>query len=215
MARKPACVVERSYKKIINKRRGGRKIFTNHHTQPARFSTNNCTVNSLESTMFSTQFITRGNMQDFPQESRILLTNKSLDSDNSVDAAVGINVLLVEDDDADAYIILSALKNVPGIGEVKRARDGIEALEIIDSYQYWPDLALVDLSMPRKDGIALLAELKARVVADFPAVALTSSRAEKDVYRASKNGAWKYLTKKDRIPQMTQSLKRVVRQIRT
>ncbi|KAG5717369.1 hypothetical protein E4T56_gene17114, partial [Termitomyces sp. T112] len=43
--------------------------------------------------------------------------------------------------------------------------------------------------MPRKNGFALLAELKARIMVDFPSVVLTSSHAEMDVFRAGKNGA--------------------------
>jgi len=124
-----------------------------------------------------------------------------------------IDILLVEDDDADAYIILEALKNIPKVNSVIRAYDGVEALEIVDGRNFTPNLALVDLSMPRKNGFALLAELKARILVDFPAVVLTSSHAEMDVFRAGKNGAWKYITKKDKVHMMTQSLRRIIKKI--
>lgn len=124
-----------------------------------------------------------------------------------------VDILLVEDDDADAYIILEALKNIPKVKSVVRAIDGVEALEIVDARNFVPHLALVDLSMPRKNGFALLAELKARIQVDFPSVVLTSSHAEMDVFRAGKNGAWKYITKKDKVNMMTQSLRRIVKKI--
>lgn len=124
-----------------------------------------------------------------------------------------IDILLVEDDDADAYIILEALKNIPKVNSVIRAYDGVDALEIVDARKFTPHLALVDLSMPRKNGFALLAELKARIMVDFPSVVLTSSHAEMDVFRAGKNGAWKYITKKDKIHMMAQSLRRIIKKI--
>jgi PleD family two-component response regulator len=58
-------------------------------------------------------------------------------------------VLLVEDDDADIYLIRRALANNPRVGEVVVARDGVEALELIDFWATQPDLAIVDLHMPR------------------------------------------------------------------
>lgn len=124
-----------------------------------------------------------------------------------------IDILLVEDDDADAYIILEALKNIPKVNSVTRAHDGDEALEIVDEGKFKPHLALVDLSMPRKNGFALLGDLKAREEVDFPSVVLTSSHAEMDVFRAGKQGAWKYITKKDKVNMMTQSLRRIVKKI--
>ncbi|WDF71951.1 response regulator [Novosphingobium sp. KACC 22771] len=124
-----------------------------------------------------------------------------------------VDILLVEDDDADAYIILEALKNLPKVKSVVRAQDGLEALEIVDAGNFVPHLALVDLSMPRMNGFALLADLKARAQVEFPAVVLTSSRAEMDVFRAGKNGAWKYITKKEKVNMMTQSLRRIIKKI--
>lgn len=124
-----------------------------------------------------------------------------------------VDILLVEDDDADAYIIMEALKNIPQVNNVMRAYDGIDALEIVDENKFSPHLALVDLSMPRKNGITLLADLKQRPDVEFPAVVLTSSHAEMDVFRAGRNGAWKYITKKDKVNTMTQSLRRIVKKI--
>jgi DNA-binding NtrC family response regulator len=62
------------------------------------------------------------------------------------------------------------------------------------------------------NGFALLADMKARMLVDFPAVVLTSSKAEMDV-PAGKNGAWKYITKKEKVNMMTQSLRRIIKKI--
>ena len=70
-----------------------------------------------------------------------------------------LNILLVEDDDADAYLIERALSANPRVAEIVRACDGVEALELVDARRMRPDLAIVDLHMPRKNGIALLGEL--------------------------------------------------------
>src|SRR5580693_3901319 len=81
-----------------------------------------------------------------------------------------LRVLLVEDDDADVYLVRRALSELPRIAEVRVARDGVEALELIDSWSAGPDLAIVDLKMPRKDGFALLREFAARKEVNFPTV---------------------------------------------
>lgn len=136
-----------------------------------------------------------------------------LQSKEAITEEKTVDILLVEDDDADAFIILEALKNIPRVKNVVRAYDGVEALEIIDGRKFTPNLALVDLSMPRMNGFALLADMKARMLVDFPAVVLTSSKAEMDVFRAGKNGAWKYITKKEKVNMMTQSLRRIIKKI--
>jgi len=138
---------------------------------------------------------------------------KPADGENIEAEERKIDILLVEDDDADAYIILEALKNIPKVNSVIRAYDGVDALEIVDARKFTPHLALIDLSMPRKNGFALLAELKARIMVDFPSVVLTSSHAEMDVFRAGKNGAYKYITKKDKIHMMAQSLRRIIKKL--
>lgn len=121
-----------------------------------------------------------------------------------------LNILLVEDDDADAYLIERALSSNPRVGAIVRARDGIEALELVDARRMKPDLAIVDLHMPRKDGFALLSELRARVTADFPSVVLTSSRSGADALRSRKRGCVEYVTKPVGIAKMTIELNRII-----
>jgi CheY-like chemotaxis protein len=121
-----------------------------------------------------------------------------------------IRVLLVEDDDGDVYLIRRALGEIPRVAEVRVARDGVEALELLDSWATGPDLAIVDLKMPRKDGFALLREIATRKSANFPSVVLTSSKAGADAYRAKKRGAAEFLTKPSGVDKLRTALSDVI-----
>ncbi len=125
-------------------------------------------------------------------------------------ARMGLKILMVEDDEADAYLIERALRSNPRVGEIVHVRDGVEAVELIDRRQFRPDLALVDLQMPRKDGFSLLLELGLRVTVDFPAVVLSTSRSGADHVRASSRGAVQYVTKPNSLEKMTKALDAVV-----
>ena len=114
-----------------------------------------------------------------------------------------LNILLVEDDDADAYLIEAALYGHVRVGAIVRARDGVEALDLIDAAAIRPDLAIIDLKMPRKDGFGVLLALRERINVDFPAVVLTSSRAGADALRSRKRGAVMFITKPNRFDKLT------------
>lgn len=90
--------------------------------------------------------------------------------------------------------------------EVRTARDGVQALDLIDNWPAGPDLAIVDLKMPRKDGFALLREFAVRKSAAFPAVVLTSSKSGADFYRAKKRGAAEFLTKPNGLEKLKTAL---------
>ncbi len=124
-----------------------------------------------------------------------------------------LRVLLVEDDDADVYLIRRALGEIPRVAEVRVARDGIQALELIDTWSAGPDLAIVDLKMPRRDGFALLRDFAARKPLTFPAVVLTSSKAGADIYRAKKRGAAEFLTKPNGLEKLRNALSEVITKI--
>jgi CheY-like chemotaxis protein len=127
--------------------------------------------------------------------------------------SLGLQVLLVEDDEADAYLIRRALAKNPWVAEVVLAEDGVEALELFDRRRIAPDLAIVDLHMPRKDGLALLKEFATRGTAQFPSVVLTSSKASKDAVRAAKRGAVEFITKPKTEEELAATLNRVIRNV--
>jgi CheY-like chemotaxis protein len=122
----------------------------------------------------------------------------------------GLQVLLVEDDEADAYLIRRALAANPRVSDVVLAEDGEEALELFDRRRVFPDLALVDLRMPRKDGLAFLKELAARPSALFPCAVLTSSKSGKDAIRAKHRGAVEFVTKPKAENEMRFALDRLI-----
>ena len=108
---------------------------------------------------------------------------------NGSDKALGLRVLLVEDDEADAYLISRALSRQPSVSNVFHAADGVEALRMVEDGEVTPDLAFIDLLMPRKNGFELLVALGARPKHDFPMVVLTSSMLPTDAVRSRLRGA--------------------------
>ena len=109
----------------------------------------------------------------------------------------GMSVLIVEDDEADAYLIARALAANPEVATIMRAIDGVEALALVDTGALEPDIAFIDLSMPRKDGLHLLADFTARRQPCFPMVVLTSSPVARDAVRSRFRGAVRVLVKPD------------------
>jgi len=114
----------------------------------------------------------------------------------------GLCVLVVEDDEADAYLISRALAAQPAVHQVVRAADGVAALAMIQSGEVKPDLAFIDLQMPRKNGFNLLAAFAGRPETSFPMVVLTSSTAPNDAIRSRLRGAMRVVTKPDTLEEM-------------
>lgn len=114
-----------------------------------------------------------------------------------------VEILLVEDSDADAEMTLRALKKQKLANKVTRVKDGIEALEFIactgayaDRQSVQPKLILLDLKMPRLDGIAVLKRLKSdEKTRMIPVVVLTSSAEESDMVETYNLGVNSYLVK--------------------
>ena len=118
----------------------------------------------------------------------------------------GMCVLVVEDDDADAYLIERALLGNPDVDGVVRATDGVEALRLVETGAIEPDIAFIDLSMPRKDGFHLLAELAVSGQPRFPMVVLTSSAVPRDAVRSRFRGATRVLSKPDTLEDLERVL---------
>jgi chemotaxis family two-component system response regulator Rcp1 len=124
-----------------------------------------------------------------------------------------LQILLVEDNEADAYLTQCALAANAKVGEVVLARDGFEALRLIDSGAVRPDLAIVDLRMPRKDGFSFLEDLSTRETAQFPAIVLTSSTSAKDILHSWERGAVEYVAKRDSVAAMAAALDHIISNI--
>jgi len=112
-----------------------------------------------------------------------------------------IDVLLVEDDPGDVLLIREAFEDNKVRNRLHVVADGVEALTFLrregehaDAPQ--PDLVLLDLNLPRKDGREVLAEVKGDdALQHIPVVVLTTSKAEEDVLRSYKLHANAYVTK--------------------
>jgi two-component system, chemotaxis family, response regulator Rcp1 len=124
-------------------------------------------------------------------------------------------ILLVEDNPGDVRLTREALKECKVINRLHVVEDGVEALEFLRRQGNYanvprPDLILLDLNLPRKDGREVLAEIKADTdLRTIPTVILTSSSAEEDLLRAYGLHANCYVTKPidfDRFIQVVQRL---------
>ncbi len=124
-------------------------------------------------------------------------------------------ILLVEDSDSDVELVRQFLSRGPGAPQLMVAADGVEALHILRRQTPHhedprPDLIVLDLNLPRKNGKELLADLKQdpklRLI---PVVVLSTSAADLDVMHAYQLNANCYVTK----PVSLNDFARVVRWI--
>jgi CheY-like chemotaxis protein len=101
-----------------------------------------------------------------------------------------IEILLVEDNPGDVRLTIEALKEGRVGNHLNVADDGVEALAFLRRQERYadaprPDLVLLDLNLPRKDGRETLAEIKTDPdLCHIPVVVLTTSEAESDVLKA-------------------------------
>jgi two-component system response regulator len=120
---------------------------------------------------------------------------------SSADEVHVIDVLLVEDDPGDVLLIKEAFADNKVRNRLHVVSDGVDALAFLrregehaDAPQ--PDLVLLDLNLPRKDGREVLAEVKRDdALRHIPVVVLTTSKAEEDVLKSYKLHANAYVTK--------------------
>src|SRR3972149_3301870 len=112
-----------------------------------------------------------------------------------------VEILLVEDNPGDARLTIEAMREAKVRNRMHVVEDGVEAMEFLRRQGRFgdaprPDLILLDLNLPRKDGREVLAEVKADSdLKRIPVVVLTTSRAEEDVIRAYDLHANCYVTK--------------------
>ncbi|OAN44832.1 hypothetical protein A6A04_08455 [Paramagnetospirillum marisnigri] len=116
-------------------------------------------------------------------------------------------VLLVEDQIADATLIKIALAEAAPATEIDHVVDGVAALEYLNANPR-PDLVMMDINMPRMNGLECIRRLRAdeRFVT-LPVVMLTTSKAEKDIKASYAAGANSYVTKPVGLDEMIAALK--------
>lgn len=112
-----------------------------------------------------------------------------------------INILLVEDNPGDVRLTVEALKEGKVRNHLSVVSDGVEALAFLRNQGPYsdaprPDLMLLDLNLPKKDGREVLAEIKDDPnLRRIPVVVLTTSEAEADVLKSYALHANCYITK--------------------
>ena len=112
-----------------------------------------------------------------------------------------IQILMVEDNPADVRLTMEALKDSKVLTNFSVVGDGVEAMAFLQKEGKYaeaprPDLILLDLSLPKKDGRELLKEIKADdELKRIPIVILTTSHDEEDIIKAYNFHANCYVTK--------------------
>jgi CheY-like chemotaxis protein len=112
-----------------------------------------------------------------------------------------IEILLVEDDPGDVLLTQEAFKGAKVLNHLSVAEDGVEAMAFLRrqgkfAHAPFPDLILLDLNLPKKDGRAVLAEIKNDPdLKRIPVVILTTSQDDRDILHAYNSYANCYITK--------------------
>lgn len=118
-----------------------------------------------------------------------------------------IDILLIEDSAADVRLTREALKEAKVLNTLHVVQDGAAALAFLRKQEQYadsprPDLILLDLNLPKKDGREVLAEIKQDLdLMCIPVVVLTTSRAEEDIVRTYNLHANAYVAKPVDLPQ--------------
>ena len=126
-----------------------------------------------------------------------------------------IEILLVEDNPGDVRLTIEAMREAKLSNRLHIAEDGVEAMQFLRREGRFgdaprPDLILLDLNLPKKDGREVLAEIKSEPsLKRIPVVVLTTSRAEEDVLRTYDLHANCYVTKPVDIEQFTKIVKQI------
>ncbi|MEH2050657.1 response regulator [Nostoc sp.] len=124
-------------------------------------------------------------------------------------------IFLVEDNKADIRLIQEALKNSSVPHEVVTVKDGIDAMAYLRQEGEYanaprPDLILLDLNLPKKDGREVLAEIKTDpVLKRIPVVVLTTSKNEDDIIESYNLHVNCYITKSRNLNQLFQIVKSI------
>jgi two-component system, chemotaxis family, response regulator Rcp1 len=112
-----------------------------------------------------------------------------------------VEILLIEDNLGDARLAKEALRDAKVRNNLSWVPDGVEAIAFLRHEGKYasaprPDLILLDLNLPRKDGREVLSEIKSdEKLKRIPVVILTTSQAEEDIFRAYHLNANCYISK--------------------
>ena len=124
-------------------------------------------------------------------------------------------ILLVEDNKADIRLIQEALKNSSIDYQMVTVRDGVAAMAYLHQESEYadalrPDLIILDLNLPKKDGREVLAEIKTNSqFKRIPVIVLTTSKNEDDIYQSYDLNANCFITKSRNLNQLFTIVRRI------
>lgn len=134
---------------------------------------------------------------------------------DGVAGAHAIDILLVEDNPGDVRLTREALRDAKVANNLTVVSDGVEALAFLQQTDQFadairPDLILLDLNLPKRNGREVLAEIKINPdLRTIPVVILTSSAAEEDIVRSYELHANCYVTKPFGLEQFMEVVKAI------
>jgi CheY-like chemotaxis protein len=110
------------------------------------------------------------------------------------------DILLVEDNPADARLITEFLSDADFINDLHIQQDGIKAMNFLNQQckqnDYYPNFVILDLNLPGKNGLEVLKEIKGdNELKKIPVMIFTTSTAEEDIKKCYDNHASCYITK--------------------
>lgn len=126
-----------------------------------------------------------------------------------------IEILLVEDSPSDAKLTIEALEAGKIANRLTHVEDGVEAMDCLRQRGKYakaarPDLIMLDLNLPKKDGREVLAELKNDPdLKLIPIIVLTTSRSDKDILQSYQLNANCYITKPVDFPNFIEVVKSI------
>ncbi|MGK2861630.1 MAG: response regulator [Chitinophagaceae bacterium] len=122
------------------------------------------------------------------------------------------HILLVDDDEGDRLLFKDALEELEIKSSVHVMRNGMELMTYLNQTKSClPDLIFLDLNMPRKSGLECLKEIRSNEeLKDIYITIYSTSKNEKDIEIAFRNGANVYITKPDDFNTLKQVLKNAV-----
>jgi two-component system, response regulator len=128
-----------------------------------------------------------------------------------------VDILIVDDNANDVELALHALNAQPAQHRIRVARDGIEALDLLlgsrmaqATIAYRPKVVLLDIKLPKMDGLEVLRRLKADPrTHTIPVVMLTSSREDRDIRDSYLLGVNSYVVKPVDFDEFTHAVQQV------
>ena len=134
---------------------------------------------------------------------------------SAVESGRSVEILLVEDNPGDVGLTRETLKDSKLLNHMSVVNDGVEAMAFLRHEGKYvnatrPDLILLDLNLPKKDGREVLAEIKTDdQLRRIPVVVLTTSNAEQDILRTYDLHANCYITKPVNLDQFSAVVKAI------